>query len=432
MYFLTIKITKLLLIFSFPQRLQLILILPALTYKMSTKKHKCARCGSDDARVYMESGARCLSCLRIYLSRTFRTALGRASASGASATFAVGLSGDVCSASAAHLTHEYVHSLRRPPGITPPAVLLLHVRCDASAEASARECASLLPGAKLVVIALPSAEEEALARVRDTSDRALLRRAFVRGALSRAARNVSALVLGTSATRRAAMLLEAVVCARPAVARGEEVCRIVEPLCDVRSRLLVRYARYSMPGVSFVAHAVENSPIAVLVDRFVAEAERDNPSAVHNVVRTAVRLRAQEGNPCALCGTPVHAGGSATGANGSACGAADDGDRCVSGCSSEGKVSGGGCVELSNGSGSGGCCGKAASVCCSATNRAETIFCSGCEGIAKRGRGRGGEGLDAINELLEQRSKQKKKEQNRQAMRNQIEEYLIDVSDEDC
>lgn len=258
----------------------------------------------------------------------FRTALGRAGCSGPQARLAVGVSGGPASAALAYLAVEYVRSIRRPPGVDAPSVVLLHIPTGADAQAAVDGIADSIPGTELVV--LPELE---MLDFRDADDRDVIHEARKRSALARvAAHRECTLLLGVSATRAAELVLASVVCARPEPAPGpelDEMCTTVEPLRDVRTRHLVRYARDVLDSVCFANPEVDSAIVRV-VTRFVATAERDNTSAVHNVVRTAARLLDSEGVVCTMCGTKTQPTSnqsrdedddeSTTGVNGGLCG----------------------------------------------------------------------------------------------------------------
>lgn len=344
---------------------------------MTSKARPCTRCRQEDARVYMESGARCLPCVRQYLQRTFRVALGRANASGPTARLAVALSGDFSSAACVHLAHHYVHSLRRAPGLQPPPIIAIHVRCGELEEKVAQLCVAQLSNTTLHIV---SRQDEALINnVRDPSDRTVLTRAAVLSTLKTTATqlNATALLLGTSATRKAAHLVEAVACGR---VLSSSPAHHVEPLVDVRTRILVRYARDAFHSLHFAPHAPHGAPIPAIVDRFMADAEADNPASVHNVVRTAARLQDHTGAPCPLCDTPMMQ-------------VSSDCDNSPCGTS---------CVIR------------------------QPLVCNGCSGMLRRSQA---VALDPVAALLHSRSNSAL-QQRRRLMRAEIDQFLLDDSED--
>lgn len=277
----------------------------------------CTRCKKAPARVYMPSGGRCAGCFTAYVDRSFRASLGRAGHSGGR-TLTVAVSGGPCSSALAVLAHRYLASLQRPPDTPPPSLVLVHVppppadvRVRQHTASAVRALAHALPGATLTVARVPASELESLASARDASDASLLARA-ARMRAARASAGGCVLLLGTSATRAAAVVLEAVASGRPPTVGN------CEPVRGLPARALVRYARWMLPGVDFVSRgaggAGTDAPIPDAVARFVAAAADDNPASVHNVVRTAGRLVRPGGRACPLCGEPVGAEGEGGGA----------------------------------------------------------------------------------------------------------------------
>lgn len=351
---------------------------------------QCVKCAdAAEARVHLDSGPRCLACLCSFLATKFAKALGRAAASGPRAQLAVGLSGGASSAALAYLAVAYVRGIRRRPGHAAPQVTLLHYG-DGDGGGRARDAVqsicSALPGATLRVLE-PVPERDAPA-LRDADDLYMMRAVGRMRALRSAAEECGAktLLLGVSATRQAELMLSGVCSGRPAV----HLDGAVTPLSDCRVRHLVRYARHVLPDV-FV-NAPVRAPIVTVVTRFVATVERDNASAVHNVVRTAARLLVPEGPRCALCDAPMRASGEkdAPAAYASSdeggCGANGDGGCEVEGCTSmsNGMNDGVVCEVVPNGDGDGD--GVRSNV-----NDVddETLLCAACEAIVSRAEKKG-------------------------------------------
>lgn len=128
------------------------------------------------------------------------------------------------------------------------------------------------------------------------------------------------LLLGTAAHRAAADVLLCVGTGRGAGARVVSATeagtrsgvRVVRPLRDVPARLVVRYARAEMECVRFDARGaaglmgVYKEGLGDMVEKFVEAAGEGNAASVHNVVKTADRLREGEGEFwCGGCGGVV-------------------------------------------------------------------------------------------------------------------------------
>lgn len=256
----------------------------------------CALCG-DIASVYTSNGLRCLRCIRSKLAGDFRKALGRAGASGANAQLAIAVSGGWNSCALAALASEYLHSIQRPPGVLPPRLLLLHTSAGDEALKCVETLADTLPSTDLALVAVKMPE----VTMKDRDDCNYLRITARNDALVTAAKSTRRTLLwGVSATREAARIIYAILCGRPV----PPPLFGLSPLCDIPSRLLVRYSRdFFGAKFQFFSNSKAIGPIAEVVDRFIGVQEVTNHNQIHNIVRTCRKLLHDVGIPCILCGT---------------------------------------------------------------------------------------------------------------------------------
>lgn len=345
------------------------------------------------------------------MNRSFKTALGRAGAGGRPVATAVAISGGPASAAVAALLGAYVRSLVPNARVPPARVVLVHV-AGRGGDVVAEACRALEgPGVSLVVVRVEDAEVEELAAVRDLSDRAAFARAVVRRRVLEAAKaqGCHTVLFGTTATRVAVDVIERIVTGRGrAVAAAaapafqeKEGLMVVRPLKDIPLRLAVRYAQIVLPELAFTAYGALTVLIGPhsyrgglydVIERFIEEVEKDNASAVHNVARTASRLVIRDQNPvCKLCG-----------------------EFCVPSCAPESK----------------GCGACESCYCPSKNEEPKYLLCYSCSEALRRA-----SAIDSSEEqnpvqLIIARSMRREKEvQSREAMRESIQEYLINDDD---
>ena len=365
----------------------------------------CTRCGSP-AFIHIPSTPRCLACFQQYLERTFKSTLGQLNLSGRGPPPWVCVSGGSCSSAVALLLHNYIHTLPSHPRYPTPQLHLLHILPSPSSSIpSSVQWLSQLPLVSLHTSVLPS--QSVLRDPSDTSQ--LLRDAYLHAMIQASQGNP--ILLGITASRAAVDVLTSVISARAGLVSYAAVLKstvdgvcVAKPVRDLPTRMLVRYARVKMDGVKFApagmligrerpSMEVERD-LYLRVERFVTEVELGNPSAVHNVVKTASRLIDKKGTCCILCG-------------------------------------GKGIVEKSNGedlcqSSGGNGCGN-----CSGTGKRmsdlESKLCRGCQDILERADVVGEK--DSVLEVVEIRGSNEeggyRKKVGMEEMRKEIEEYLL-------
>lgn len=334
------------------------------------------------------------------MTRTFKTSLGRLRAGGRPRSLAIGISGGACSAACAILLAEYIKSLVRNPNAPPPRIVLIHVSIsgDDKRENVLRNLESIVPGARGVVVTVSQGVLEGVRRVKDATDRGDLLRAAVFRTLIHATREqeCDTLLLGTSADRAAADVLQSVITSRGGSSRDCSASqsvhgdvRVLRPVRDMPIRLLTRYAQIMLDGAQFAPGQVRETGIYDLVLRFVSRVGVENAASVHNVVRTADRLGAVEsgGNRCFLCGAFAREFASGNGDDGTACG--DCGDC---GC---GNGEGGGTQGL----------------------------CSGCMDAVLRGEKRNAG--NPVRRIINVVAEEERLRVGREDMRRQIAEFLL-------
>lgn len=266
----------------------------------------------------MSETPRCQPCFESYVHRTFKTALGRINGGGRR-TLAVGISGGESSATAAILLYHYYRGLSPNPFVTPAKIVLIHVTSGTERDNSCNQkhiqaIHDAIPNSELIITNLDPATLHQIDRVADPSDRHRLSKLELMKTLAGAAISARAegVILGTSATRAVANILESVASGRGTAvnddARAEMVTngiRFLQPLKGLPIRVLVRFARLNLADVPFSNDAVPPRSLPSVIERFVCTAAEDNPSSVHNIVRVAERLGENDGPQCVLCGNVV-------------------------------------------------------------------------------------------------------------------------------
>ena len=301
------------------------------------ERKTCARCKCKIATVWMRNGNRCVDCFQQFMQRDLRVALGRAPLSDCPTALAV--SGGFSSAALLSLYNYALKSKLRHPKQAPPRTVAFHVIISqdlGGGGASAYDIISELArksNVEVIALKLPQNVRESLVMVRNSTDRTTLTRAFVTETVIRAAvtHSCDRVLFGDSATRVAIDVLTKTITGHggnvfstatpwirvendnflteedavlPTDRRSNVV--VVKPLRDIQLRYCIKYMRLTHPDFvptspSDISSGMTMDNIHGIIERFVADTGEGNGSLVHNITRTAEKLK-QSTCVCVLCG----------------------------------------------------------------------------------------------------------------------------------
>lgn len=327
----------------------------------------------------MPDTPRCAACFKHYLHKTFKSSIGRLGGGGRK-KLAIAVSGGPVSAAVCLLYAHYISTLAPNPKASTMHTIILHVS-DESAPPVVQTLAEHIPNSTVEVVR-PAFDDK---RIRDNSDRFVIHQASILKALVDCAsdNNCDGLILGTCANRAAVGVLQALITGRGtavpdlrAVFETDGV-KVLRPVRDIAVRWLVRYAYIRLPKEQFV-YGKSDAGIHDIIERFIEHAGADNAASVHNVVKTADKLKKNKGGRCVLCMSVVP------------------------------KVSSDGAGED---------CGDCQD--CGCSQRLD--LCDGCRACVERADGES----NRVSEVIEEIATKERKRIAMENMRKQIEEFLL-------